>query len=492
MKRPLLTLLLLPMLLLFGSCTPENDIEEATLTLSESGTITFTKEASEKVITIETNQPQIIASSNAPWLSTKIEGKQLTIKAEGNETLRERKGTVLVSVGRAQQALKVIQSQSGLIIQLYPETLKSTQWGGKFSVDVLANNDRWTASTDADWLRVEALPNARSMNVEVYENTETESRTAKIKLSLQDGSEDQEFVVTQEGIMFYIMPFVDFEDGSRISLKLFEQRRRSLLTDENSSTGWIGFTTQSPAFPDITYTLYHQNALLYAQLNASNKEYLEGEHLRKVIDRLRENGFTDERTADRVYYNPDKRILCEIKPDYGKTPHILFSYQPKQPQAHTTFTDFPYPFGTEPEVTKDVTFAEVAAYEAERKGKERSRMAHKNGYLRFAIYDNEDPEEPTRAYFFSDKKSEVLEASVRYFRNMNYAFWDYRGYPLFTEEFLRLAEQEGFSYVGLDRRDRNRHVFVNSARKIEMRIHWDKYQGMKEHQLILRMTTPTN
>lgn len=189
MKRPLLTLLLLPMLLLFGSCTPENDIEEATLTLSESGTITFTKEASEKVITIETNQPQIIASSNAPWLSTKIEGKQLTIKAEGNETLRERKGTVLVSVGRAQQALKVIQSQSGLIIQLYPETLKSTQWGGKFSVDVLANNDRWTASTDADWLRVEALPNARSMNIEVYENTETESRTAKIKLSLQDGSE---------------------------------------------------------------------------------------------------------------------------------------------------------------------------------------------------------------------------------------------------------------------------------------------------------------
>ncbi len=487
MRTPLLTLLLLPMLLIFGSCTPENDIEEATLTLSESGTITFTKEASEKVITIETNQPQIIANSNAPWLSTKIEGNQLTIKAEENQTLRERKGTVLVSVGRAQQSLKIIQSQSGLVIQVYPETLKSTQWGGKFSVDVLANSNTWTASTDADWLKVEALPSARSMNIEIYENTEVESRTAKIKLSLQNGSEDQEFMVTQEGIMFYIMPFMDFEDGSRSSIKLFEQRRRSLQTYEKAEAGWLDFTTQSPAFPDVSYTIYHQNALIHAQLSASSKEMLEGEHLRKIVEMLRENGFTEEQTTDRVYYNPTKRVLCEIKPDYGSTPHILFTYKPQQPKSHPTFTAFPYPFGTEPNVDRDVTFDEVVTYEQGRRGKERERLRFDNGDMRFIIYDSDDSEEPSRAYFFSEKEKDILETSVRYFKNMNYAFWDYRGHPLFTEEFLELTKREGFEYSHLDRIDHKRYVFTHKTRNIEMRIHWAQYYGMKEHQLIIRM-----
>ncbi len=493
MKIPLLSFVLLPMLFLFGGCTPENDLEEATLTLSESGTITFTKEASEKVITIETNQAQWVATSNASWLTTTAEGNRLTIKAESNETLRERKGSVVVSVGRAQQVLKVVQSQSGLVIQFYPETITSNQWGGKYAVDVIANSNTWTAETDADWLKIDAIPSARSMNIEVYENTSPEPRRAKIKLSLQDGGEEQEFWIAQEGIMYYIMPFMDFADGSRQSIKLYEQRRRSLQTYENASTGWLDFTTQSPAFPDVSYTIYHQNALLHAQLSASSKEMLQGEHLRQVIEMLRANGFTEERTTERVYYNPEKRVLCEIKPDYGTTPHILFTYQPKQPQAYPTFEAFPYPFGTDTSVDKQVMFAEVEAYEAAHGGKERYRLTYnKTGYLQFAIYDNDNTAEPTRAYFFTEDKPDVLETSVRYFSNMNKAFWDYRGYPLFTEEFMALATREGFVYERLDRIDRNRHVFSHKTRNVEMRIHWDKYSGMKEHQVILRMTTPVH
>lgn len=486
--------LLLPLLMFLGSCTVDGDVEEATLEVSGEEVLVFTKDASEQKIQVTTNQARWRATSNAEWVTTTEEGETLTIAVEKNIVRKERKAQVLISSGAAQRVLTIVQAQAGLEVQCFPNKLTSSQWATDFQIDVMANTNNWTATCDAAWVKVEALPHARMVKVRLLENKLEEERTANIQVKLNDNEEDTFIIpVQQTGKFSYILPFLDFEDGSRYSVKRFEAARKSLLNKEDTGdySGWIDFYTQSSMFPMVTYTIHGMNAMMHAQIDAVDKTYLQGEHLDVVVARLQAMGFTEIREPKRIMYNPEKRILAEIKPDYkDSTPHILFTYYPKQKGTFKTFDKFPYTFGMSPEeAKKEITLADIETYEKKQGSSFLREIKFPNGFPRFRSY--ETPKEGVitrRNYFFSEVESGVMTTSVTYYDNFNLAFWDYRSYPVFTEEFIALAAKEGFKYDRLDLIDNRRHVFTNKSNGLEFRIHYHKASNETKEQVKVIMS----
>ncbi len=489
MKTKVALPLLLSIVTFMGSCTVDNDVEEATLGVSGEEKILFSRDASEQTLTVTTNQSRWLATDNAEWVTTVAEGNNLIIKVEKNEVQRERKAMILISAGRIQKTLTIVQAQAGLQVKCFPNELITDQWKKDFQIDVEANTAGWTATCSADWVQVEAMPHARMIKVRVLENKEIEARDANIIITLNNSSQDETSIpVRQSGKFSYILPFLDFEDGSRYSMKRFEATRRSQMISENVTdySGWIDFYTQSALYPLVTYTIHGLNAMMHAQLDAVNKEYLQGKHLDIMLDMLKEQGYTEVRVPRQTIYNPEKRVLAEIKPDYkDNTPHILFTYYPKQKGTFKTFESFPYTFGmTEADASRDVTVDEVTEYEKSRGSVLLREQKHTNsGYIRFRSYETRNEGVVTRRlYFFSDVEEGVLTQSVTYYDNFSLAFWDYRTYPVFTEEFMALTEKAGFKYDRLDLIDNRRHVFLNKDKGLELRIHYHQAYGeTKKH-----------
>ncbi len=495
MKMKVASSLLLPFLFFVGSCTVDNGVEEATLEVSGEEVLRFSKDESEQTLSITTNQPRWLVTDNAEWVTTTTEGKNLIIKVEKNVVLKERKAQVLITAGRAQKALSIVQSQAGLQVQCFPAELTTHQWKTDFQVDVMANTTDWSATCDADWVQVEAMPHARMIKVRVLENQDLEERKTNIIIKLKSNEQDETSVpIVQSGKFSYILPFLDFEDGSRYSMKRFEATRRSLMIDEDVKdyTGWIDFYTQSPMFPRTVYTIHGLNAMMHAQLDAVDKEYLQGKHLDILLGMLKERGYTEVREPRKIIYNPEKRVLAEVKPDYkDNTPHILFTYYPKQTEQHKTFDSFPYTFGMTPaDVEKETTADDVAAYEKERGSVLMKELLFtKTKYLRFRAYETRNEGVITkRTYFFSEFEEGVLVRSVTYYDNFNLAFWDYRTYPVITDEFMALAAKEGFKYDRLDLVDNRRHVFLNKEKGLELRMHYHQAFGEPKKQVKIYMS----
>ena len=92
------------LLALLPACSPQSDVEEATLDLSTE-TLTFTKEASEQTLTVSTNKESWSALSpqEATWLSLTQEGNTLKVRAEANDLGNDRVGSVIVNAGGLQK-----------------------------------------------------------------------------------------------------------------------------------------------------------------------------------------------------------------------------------------------------------------------------------------------------------------------------------------------------------------------------------------------------
>ena len=100
MKKKL-SLLFLLSLLLVTSCTLGDDLEEATLSLSEEGELVFSPDAQEKSISVSTNRPQWTVVSNCDWVEVKKSGNEMTLLVSANTSDAPRKGALMVTSGNA-------------------------------------------------------------------------------------------------------------------------------------------------------------------------------------------------------------------------------------------------------------------------------------------------------------------------------------------------------------------------------------------------------
>ena len=120
------------LLTLLPACSPQSDVEEATLDLSTE-TLTFTKEASEQTLTVSTNKESWSALSpqEATWLSLTQEGNTLKVRAEANDLGNDRVGSVIVNAGGLQKRVTVRQASGDVILATDLERLVFPIEGGR-------------------------------------------------------------------------------------------------------------------------------------------------------------------------------------------------------------------------------------------------------------------------------------------------------------------------------------------------------------------------
>lgn len=469
MKKNLLAVLMIAGLIFATSC--KDEVEEPTLTLAETEW-QAPMDAAEKSVAVTTNQTNWTAVPNVQWIETTQSGNTLTIKVDKNFETKTRKAIVKVIAGGIGKDITVVQAATNVTIVTIPDKLEVDQFGGNFQFDVDANTKDWAITSDADWAKVTAKQFKGEVAVEIAENVKREPRTAKLLLASNDGKEKKEFTITQSGILYYIMPYL--EPGANYeTIKKFEFARKSteyinldyVLEDPGS------FKTISSAFPKIRY-VFTKDKVSKIFLTASGKEILEDAEFAKMMT---DEGFKP--SGENYYVKDAGTVLINaqviITTEFG----VIFTFVPKQPKDMPTWSTLPLGF-TDFGKGKP----EVDAYEAKNGGTyneaESIHQTSGGGYW-FHWYDVKTTELLARAYFIMDDATKGLTETVQYYllAAREKVFYEADDQFFVTKEFMALTAKEGFEYKGIVNKS---HRFENSTRGLGISTRWVKYADMDE------------
>lgn len=442
--------------LLITSCIMEDDVEEATLTLSEMS-YKFPKATSEKSIEVSTNQAKWVAVPNVEWLEVNQMGNTLVIRALENISTEPRKGRIVVIAGGITQVFEAEQSEADVEIVMLPDKLEVDSRGGKYGFEVESNTTDWLASSDVEWVKVEARQEKGLVAIVVDENKDRAKREAKI--TIKGGKETKEFTLIQDGILYYIMPYQKI-DASIDEIIEFEYARGSKLSkipDGYINTDVWEFTTLSPVFPWVRYIIRSSylakddKKYVYAVLLPSDDNVIINTDEKKIrpemIEFMKGCGFPKER-FDNMFYNEEKEQLFSIEVDDDGY-FLRLQPFPKQPKKQDTFREMPYPC-IDFAVAKE---ADVFEYEKLNGGTflmnivdEWEEDLRKNCHFSaLAPWSN-------RSYWFGLKEPHALEESVQTFGNLSLGVyshtWDDYDYKYYlTEEFVSLLKSEGYKLL---------------------------------------------
>lgn len=454
---------LLGVMLVATACTPENDIEEATLSLSETGPIVLENGTLTHNFTVTTNQRNVTAYAKDSWLDVNVSGNAVSITAEVNTSPEERRTNVIVLASGAISQVQVVQPASELSLALHPDAMTVNQWEGKYTFDVECNSPYWDVSTDQEWVRAIARPHKKEVAFEVDEITTRESRKAKIKVAAEGGKVIKEFELTQQGIMYWILPYLDFKRGTRNAIFNFEKERRSEISSSNVKT--YDFRSRSAAFTDIWYFVAPNGIMSKVQMNATSDAVIDQNNgLAELLAFLKENGFTEDQGKNRVF-NPTLKVIAEVKKTFKW--HILFTYVPDQTKEYPTFTELPYGF-----IQWGATPEQIMEYESNKGGEFRENESIEDKKNGINMYVFKFPNEKVlyrRQYFTGkDMNNERKLIGVQYhYLDFELAYWSYNGERYLTNEFRALLSKEGFEFHSFEptkKRDR----FVNKAKKLAL------------------------
>lgn len=457
---------------IFGvGCTSEGIVDDvATIELSENGIITVEDGASTRDIQVQSSTSEWSCYSLNQWISAKNRDGVLELSFATNLSTDQRRGSVVVKAGRGQKQLTIIQAGTQTMVKSTPESLNVDQFGGEFSLDILSNRSDWQAYSAEEWISVESMPAAQKITVKVRPTTSRENRVGKVIITVGgDEGETYEVAVNQSGISYFILPYMNFENATRQDIQAFEEKRGGTI--EFKHERFFNFTTTSIAFPRVSYSIYEGGAYLHAQLDASSTRILTGSaERRQLVDFLKASGFTTELDENTLQHETMTNLIVEIKPYYKNTPHLLFTYTPKQPKSYPTFDTLPLGF-----IRFDLGVEAVRAYEKENGGEE---IYASDEEMEFACTPGKY-EADGRIYFLhKDKEGKVtVERTRQFFYDTERACWNYKGYNnMLTEEFKALAKREGFEYVEYNILEQV-YVFVSKEKNLTMAVQWFKFYG---------------
>ncbi len=461
--------------------------EVPTLTLSDQ-VVDFPQAASEKAITVTTNQIDFNAIANADWVTTVCAEGKITVKAAENTTTIDRKAQIMVVAGALTEVVEVKQAGSAVTIVTIPDKLTIDQWGGVFQFDVDANIKDWTITSDAEWVKLDPRQFKHEVILSIDENKAREARTAK--LTLTGGATTKEFVVDQSGIMYFLLPYLEIGSDPWV-IKDFEFARKSILIQQpdglfNTAT-WV-YQIKSPAFDQINYNA-PKNVFKDVTMFTSTKTFFSADN-GKELDAFKlyliAEGFADK--GNNVFMNEKTSIEATIM-DKATDPYVKFVKKAKQPQPYPTFPTFPYGL-----VNFKATSADIEAYEATAGGTfnpEKSSIPVEGQPYDYLWYDYTKNDAIARAYFVGNQPApaNILMETAQYFSKMTLAFYQDATTKeiIMTEEFLALATKEGFTYTGFSS---NWHRFSNTAKSLNMVIRWVKYSDMDSEVLDIHFYDP--
>ncbi len=439
----LLTYLLLSPFIL-ASCVNDS-LDEATLSLSEQGIVQLPKSASEKVIAITTNQTEWNAIDNAEWMEVSQEGSNLTIKATENPTTEIRRAEVIIVAGGTNKKIQVEQAASDATIVTIPDKLNINQWEGTYQFEVEANTTNWQAVTDVDWLTVETDPLKGIIKVIAKENFVREERTAKVIVAGKDNKGAKEIIVVQSGTMYFILPY---EKGNVPANEVanFELNRRSVKL---SSMLYESYGTQSPIIPKIDYSLTN-GKVSSATVTFTSEELLTTEEFFKF---MKDN--TYEYYEDfGLFYSKEKKIGAM---PLGK--NLMFIYNAVQDKTYPTFASFPW--GLSKTIGSDDTES-VKKYETEHNG-----VFDETSTPTSLWFDVKEKPYVVRLYSMNSATPAVTKQVLHVYDNVSLALFDYAGTYAITDEFMALAEKEGFVDYGYDY-DLKQFSLYNEKEKVQI------------------------
>ncbi len=463
---------LLGILLMAIACTPESEVEEATLSLSETGPIVLENGVLTHSFTATTNQRSVTAYAKDAWLDVNVSGTTISLVADVNVEPAERRTNVIVMASGAISQIQVVQPASELSLVLMPDMMTVDQWEGKYTFDVECNSSAWEATVDQDWVRVFARPHKKEVAIEVDEIMTRESRTAKIKVAAEGGKVIKEFELTQKGVMYWILPYLDFTRGTRNAIYNFEKERRSELSASSLKT--YDFRTRSAAFTDVWYFVEANGLMTKVQMNATSDAVLDQNNgLADLLAFLKENGFTESQGTNRLF-NPTLKVIAEVKKTFRW--HILFTYVPDQPAEYKTFDEMPYGF-----IKWGASEEEIKAYEAEHGGvfSETESIKDEVNGINMLVFKFPSEKVLFRRQYFTGKDmndNRKLIGVQYHYLDFGLAYWLYNGQRYLTNEFRALLAKEGFVFTKYEE-TKKRDVFVNRERGLGLATRIAQFQG---------------
>ena len=205
LRKTFYSLFLSGFLLCLFSCAKEDEFELPTLVLSENS-VTFDKGASERNISVTTNQSNWVASSpqEGDWLSLVQDGNLLKVKVGENKMGAERTSYVLVNANGATGKVEIKQSAADVTLDVMPTNIYLPQAGGEKTVDITTNSTVYdvTMSENVSWLKIVKAEEEIKL---IAERNDTYQQR-DVKLYAKSGNVTREIVVSQSGVQRYIVP----------------------------------------------------------------------------------------------------------------------------------------------------------------------------------------------------------------------------------------------------------------------------------------------
>lgn len=451
---------LLALMLILPACRPKEDTyEEITLDVSETSLL-FAKDAAEQTLTVTTNGSSwsYVSPQDGEWLTLTQEGNTLKVKANANPYSAERNGSIVVLAGDKQRRVSVRQTASDFTLELLEESVLFDSDGGRKQIEFTTNG---TVSiefvSEAEWLEVSNITD-RGFVATVKANTERTQRSVKLHLSA--GTTIREVEITQEGILYYVLPLLNAPAKVRDILRL-EQARGSVVTmlpDDNLNTTFYRVLTKSPIMQVVQYEFNSVEATAMTAAGVLCPDRT------KIIDNpefeafMKENGFT--KTSDTEYVREDSRYIYDALVETGpRGAAVEIKVTEKQLVDYATFTELPLQeqatwlsFRTK-NIPSSKTRAEITTWEEERGSiKEEIDATHD----RYELAAGQNAEFTHRNYFFFRKAkpteaerpyiNTLFEASV--LTSLNRMYWvDSQGNYVLTREFKAFMEQNNIRFI---------------------------------------------
>ena len=152
---------------------------------TENISVEFDQNRNSKVFSLGNMLGRYSVSSDAPWLNIEKNKEygnvDVTVSVETNENDDERTSKAYVFLDDTNVILYSFSvRQKGSCIEIQPTNLSCVADGGVYSIDV-STNDRWTASTQQEWITLHE--NGKSCSIAVSENNSLQTRSGVVQFN---------------------------------------------------------------------------------------------------------------------------------------------------------------------------------------------------------------------------------------------------------------------------------------------------------------------
>ena len=399
----------LALLFLLPACKGESDVEEATLDLSAQS-VTFTKDGGEQTLTVSTNKDSWSAfTTERSWLTVEQQGNTLKVKATANDRGIDRAASVVVNAGGMQRVVDVKQSAADVILDADATSLVFPAAGETKKLAISSNGGAVTAelASAVDWLTIDKVtPTAIVLTAK--ESTEKVKRSVKVNLTV--GTVIKEIEVTQEGIMYYVLPYLKFPATLAEVIRYEKTRGNELikLPDGLFNTTLYRFATQSKIMPFMQYEFSSETAAGFSSASTLCYDVTLVKDNADYDAFLKENGFETKevgKDGKSVTYTNEK-LSMQVQVAFQTGGAIITAkYAPKQDKDYATFKTLPMTHQTEmmsnPElkIIKDKKKDDIRKQE-EAWGSKRDESITQDNYDRFITGTTAFEEEIYRGYFY--------------------------------------------------------------------------------------------